>query len=58
MFLRFRVMLDNSGNVTFHANYTGCKDENGIMANKVSAITAVSTSAISFFFNGIILSVF
>lgn len=58
MFLRFRVMLDNSGNVTFHANYTGCKDENGIMANKVSAITTNIARVISFFFMIRIPSVF
>lgn len=38
MFLRFGVMLDNGGNVTFHANYTGCEDKNGIMANSAEEL--------------------
>lgn len=36
--LRFGVMLDDSGNVTFHANYSGCEDENGIMANSAEEL--------------------
>ncbi|MCM1283101.1 MAG: hypothetical protein NC180_01910 [Muribaculaceae bacterium] len=32
-YLRFAVKFDHEGNVTFHANYTGCGDKNGISAD-------------------------
>lgn len=38
MFLRFGVMLNDSGSVTFHANYTGCENRDGIMANSAEEL--------------------
>ena len=32
MFLRFGAIIDDDGNVSYHANYTGCENKNGIKA--------------------------
>lgn len=36
--LRFGVILEDSGSVTFHAKYSGCEDENGISANSAEEL--------------------
>lgn len=38
MFLRFGVKFDHDGNVTYHANYTGCEDKYGISADSTEEL--------------------
>lgn len=37
-YLRFGVKFDSAGNATYHANYTGCEDKNGIMADSAEEL--------------------
>lgn len=37
-YLRFGVKLDHSGNATYYANYTGCRDKNGIAADSAAKL--------------------
>lgn len=37
-FLRFGIKFDHDGNVTYHANYTGCEDKYGISADSTEEL--------------------
>lgn len=38
MFLRFGAIIDDEGNVSYHANYTGCEEEKGIRADSTDEL--------------------
>lgn len=38
VFLRFGAIIDDDGNVTYHANYTGCENKNGIRAESTEEL--------------------
>jgi hypothetical protein len=37
-YLRFGVKLQDDGSITYHANYKGCEDKDGIMANSAEEL--------------------
>lgn len=44
-FLRFGVRLSDDGNITYHANYRGCENQEGIMADSADELLKILSFA-------------